>query len=126
MPKHWPGELLRRLGRQIRSRRLYLGQPRKIVAQRAEISIQQLASYESGQGHPPVGTLHRIAQTLGTSISALLGETMRTENAEQFDEMMQIWTHPVGGAIIRYMCGMTKEDLQSLRIIAAAFAARHK
>jgi hypothetical protein len=57
--------------------------------------------------------------------SARLGETM-AENAEQVEEMMQIYGHPIVGAVIRYMCDMSKQDLQSLKIIAAAFAGRHK
>jgi hypothetical protein len=62
---------------------------------------------------------------LGTSTSALLGETM-AENAERVDEMMQIYAHPVVGAVVRYMCDMTKDERQSLRVVASAFAGRHK
>jgi transcriptional regulator with XRE-family HTH domain len=113
------------LGRRIRARRLHLGHTRETVARGAEISVTQLVLYESGQGHPPAATLHRIARTLGTSTSALLGETM-AENAEQVDEMMQIYAHPVVGAVLRYMQEMSKQDLRSLQVIASAFAGRHK
>jgi transcriptional regulator with XRE-family HTH domain len=118
-------KFIRRLGHRIRARRLHLGRTREIVARDAEISVTQLSLYESGQGHPPAATLHRIAVTLETSTSALLGETM-AENAKQVDEMMQIYAHPVVGAVVRYMCNMKKEDRKSLQIIAAAFAGRHK
>jgi transcriptional regulator with XRE-family HTH domain len=67
-------DFLRRLGRRIRARRLHLGRTRKIVAEAAEISVTQLVLYESGQGHPPAFTLHRIARTLGTTSSGLLGD----------------------------------------------------
>ena len=125
MPKRRLMEALRRLGARMRSHRLHLGRSREIVAKSAKISVTQLVLYESGQGHPPAFTLHRIAQTLGTSTSALLGETM-AENIEQVDEMMQIYAHPVVGAVIRYMCDMTKEDRQSLKMIASTFANRSK
>jgi hypothetical protein len=91
----------------------------------AEISVTQLSLYESGQGHPPAATLHRIAMTLGTSTSALLGETM-AENVEQVEEMMQIFAHPQIGAVLRYMQEMAPEDRKSLQIVASAFAGRHK
>jgi transcriptional regulator with XRE-family HTH domain len=123
MPKRRPMDFLRRLGRRMRARRLHLGRARKFVAEAAEISVTQLSLYEAGQGHPPAATLHRIALTLGTTTSALLGETM-AENAEQVDEMMQIYTHPVVGAVIRHLQDMAKDDQKTLQIIAAAFAHR--
>src|SRR5262245_51954029 len=119
MPKHRPSEFIRRLGRRIRVRRLDLGRTRRIVAHGAEISVTMLSLYESGQGHPPAATLHRIAMALGTSSSALLGETMN-DNAEQVDEMMQVYAHPQIGAVLRYLQDMSKEDRRSLQIIASA------
>jgi len=118
-------EALRRLGARMRSRRLHLGRSRKIVAKSAEISVTQLSLYESGQNHPPAFTLHRLAMTLGTTTSALLAETMN-ENAEQVDEMMQIYAHPQIGAVLRYMQDMTGEQRKTLLIIAASFANRSK
>lgn len=126
MPKQRPMDFLRRLGRRIRARRLHLGHTRKTVAEGAGISVTQLVLYESGEGHAPVATLHRIAMTLGTSTSALLGETMDDERAEQVDEMMQIYSHPVVGSVIRAMCNMSPEDRKSLQIVASAFANRVK
>jgi hypothetical protein len=55
----------------------------------------------------------------------LLGETI-AENAEQVDEMMQIYAHPLVGAVVGYMRDMSKQDQQSLKVISAAFAARQK
>jgi transcriptional regulator with XRE-family HTH domain len=125
MPKRRPMELLRRLGRRIRARRKHLKRTRAIVARGAEISIPQLVLYESGQGHPPAFTLHRIARALGTTSSALLGENMH-DNAEQVDAMMKSYADPSIGAILRYMPDITKEDRKSLQVIAAAFANRSK
>jgi transcriptional regulator with XRE-family HTH domain len=125
MPKRRPMESLRRLGRRIRSRRVHLGLARDVVARGADISVSQLVVYESGQGHPPAFTLHRIAVVLGTSTSALLGETA-VDDAARIDEMMQIYAHPIVGAVVRDLCGMSKQDRQSLKIIAGAFAARHR
>jgi transcriptional regulator with XRE-family HTH domain len=105
--------------------RLHLGRTREIVAKSVEISVTQLVLYESGQGHPPALTLHQIARTLGTSTSALLGETM-AENPEQVDEMMTIFSHPQIGAVLRYMQDMTKEERKTLQVIASAFANRAK
>ena len=118
-------KFLRQVGQRIRALRLHLNKPREIVAQGAEISVTQLSLYESGQGHPPAATLHRIAMTLGTSTSALLGETM-AEKVEQVEEMMQIFAHPQIGAVLRYMQDMTPDDRKSLQIVASAFAGRHK
>jgi transcriptional regulator with XRE-family HTH domain len=125
MPKHRPMGALRNLGQQIRSRRRHLGHSRETIAQGAGISVTQLTLYESGQGHPPAFTLHRLALALDTSTSTLLGETI-AENAEQVDEMMQIYAHPLVGAVIGYMRDMSKQDRQSLKIIASAFATRQR
>src|SRR5258708_11895584 len=124
MPTRRPMEFLRRLGRRIRARRLHLNRTRAIVAQGAEISVTQLVLYESGQGHPPAATLHRIAHVLGTSSSALLGETMN-DNAEQVDEMMKIYAHPQIGVVLRYMQDMSKEDRKTLQLIAVVFGSAH-
>jgi transcriptional regulator with XRE-family HTH domain len=118
-------EFIRRLGQRIRARRLDLDRTKEIVAKGAEISITQLSLYESGQGHPPAATLHRIARTLGTTSSALLGETM-AENAEQVEEMMKVYAHPQIGTVLRYMQDMSKEDRRSLQLIASAFAGRRR
>jgi transcriptional regulator with XRE-family HTH domain len=125
MPKQRPMKALKGLGQQIRARRLHLGRTREAVAKAADISVTMLVQYESGQGHPPAFTLHRLALALDTSTSTLLGETI-DENAEQVDEMMQIYAHPLVGAVVGYMRDMSKQDRQSLKIIASAFATRQR
>jgi transcriptional regulator with XRE-family HTH domain len=116
---------LRRLGERMRSRRLYIGKKRGQVATDAEISVTQLSSYESGQGHPPAATLHRIARTLGVSSSALLGE-VRYEDDERLavEAMMKDYADPVIGGVVRHMQHMTVEDRKSLQLIAAGFVRR--
>jgi len=97
-----------------------------MVASGAEISVTQLALYESGQGHPPAATLHRIAVVLGMTSSALLGETMNDDGAEMVNEMMKVYTHPQVGSVIRHMQDMTPQHRQSLMLIASAFASKAK
>jgi hypothetical protein len=48
------------------------------------------------------------------------------DNAEQVDEMMQVFAHPQIGAVLRYMQDMTVEQRRSLQVIASAFANRAK
>jgi len=119
-------DALRRLGSRIRARRLHLNRPCGIVAKGAEISINQLALYETGQGHPPAFTLHRIAVMLGTTSSALLGEVGMKHDEEAVDSMMKILSHPIVGTVVRYMQDMRPEDRHSLQVIAQAFASRTK
>jgi transcriptional regulator with XRE-family HTH domain len=123
VPRHRPMRALKELGQQIRSRRLHLGLSRETVAKAAGISTTQLVQYESGQGHPPAFTLHRIAFALSTSTSELLTETT-ADKGEQVQEMMQVYAHPLVGAVVGYMRDMSKSDQQSLKVIAAALAAR--
>jgi transcriptional regulator with XRE-family HTH domain len=119
-------EFLKRLGRRIRTRRIYLSRTQVMVAQAVEISVPQLAMYECGQGHPPAATLHRIATILGISSSALMGETQREDGEEMMNELMAVYTHPQVGPVIRHMQDMTPENRQSLMLIAQSFASRNK
>lgn len=123
MPRRRPIEFLRRLGRRIRSRRKMVKRSREIVANAVEISVQQLYLYEAGQAHPPAATLYRIAQALGTSSSALLGEH---ETDESNDALTRLYADPTIGAVTRYMEAMTLENRKTLQVIAQALAARHK
>jgi len=119
-------DFLRRLGARMRVRRLHLGRTRFVVANGAEISVQQLMKYETGEGHPPAATLHRIARTLGMSTSALLGETER-DDADQLDVMIQFHADPCIGAVLRHMQDMTPAARKSVQLIAAAFVrAEHQ
>lgn len=116
---------LRKLGTRMRARRLHLNRTREVVATGAEISVTQLSLYEQGQGHPPAATLHRIAQMLGTSSSALLGEDDFSEDTrQQFDILVRIYADPMIGAVTRYMQDMTVEERKSVQLVAAALAGR--
>jgi transcriptional regulator with XRE-family HTH domain len=126
MPKRRPADSLRKLGARIKARRQYLGRTLLLVASSCEISVNQLVMYETGQGHPPAFTLHRIARTLGTTSSALLGEIGMKHDLEAVDVMMRIHAHPIVGSVVRYMQDMKTEDMRSLNIIAGAFANRYK
>ena len=121
MPKRRPMEFLRRLGRRMRARRMHLKRTRYMVASSAEISVQQLMKYETGEGHPPAATLYRIAHALGMSTSALLGETLG-DNAEQLDSMVKLHADPCVGAVLRHMQELTPAARKSLQLIATAFA----
>ena len=119
-------DFLKRLGRRIRARRLHLGRTVIMVARGSEISKTQLAAYESGQGHPPVATLHRIAHVLGSTCSELLGERAPDGFNEQFDVLTRLYTDPFIGSVTRYMQDMTVEERKSVQTICAAFAARKR
>jgi len=123
MPRLRPRAFLKSLGSRIRARRLYLGRNRIEAAQQIGISVQQLTMYESGEGHPPAATLHRIASSLGVSSSSLLGEDL-PGNAEQIESMTALYADPAVGAVIRYMHAMSQEHRKSLHAIAAALSAR--
>ncbi len=125
MPKRRPMDFLRRLGRRMRARRLFLSRTRNIVANAAEISVTQLAAYEAGQGHPPAATLYRIAQSLGTSTCALLGEEV-SNNSEQFDVLVKLYSDPMIGAVTRYMQDMTVDERKSVQVIAGAIAGQKR
>jgi transcriptional regulator with XRE-family HTH domain len=124
MPRRRPMQFLRKLGTRIRARRLHVGRTRNVVANQAEISVTQLVLYENGQGHPPAATLHRIALSLGTSSSSLMGEDIGDATREQFDILVKIYADPMIGAVTRYMQDMTVDERKSVQTIAAAFAKR--
>jgi transcriptional regulator with XRE-family HTH domain len=126
MPKRRPRDFLNRLGRRIRARRLHLGRTGLLVAKGAEISTSQYWLYENGQGHPPAATLHRIAHVLGTTTSALLGETMAESSNEQFDVLIRLYADPFIGQVTRYMQDMTVDERQTVQTIAGAILSRKR
>jgi transcriptional regulator with XRE-family HTH domain len=123
-----PVEYLRQMGRRIRTRRLHLGRTIVATAKAAEISAGQFKLYETGQGHPPAATLHRIAMALGTTSSKLLGEKEHDfpVSDQVIDDMMKLYGHPTIGAVTRYMQDMSKQDRLTLQVIARALANRRK
>src|ERR1700678_3227670 len=101
MPRRRSLHLIEALGSRIRARRVFVCREMDYVAAAVEISKQQLSMYELGRSHPPVGTLHRIAMCLGTTMSDLAGERANTEMGEQFDTMIRIYNDPFIGDVIR-------------------------
>lgn len=82
--------------------------------------------YESGLGHPPAATLHRIARALGTTSSQLLGETMADISNETFDELVALYNDPFIGPVTRHMQDMTAGERREILFICGAFASRKK
>lgn len=126
MPRYRPAPLLKRLGSRIRARRHYVGRTQKYVAESCGISEQMLLRYETGTGHPPAGTLQRLALALGTTSSSLLGETLTDTANEELAHFTALYAHPTIGAVVRYMQDMTAPNRASLQTIAAALAGRPK
>jgi transcriptional regulator with XRE-family HTH domain len=120
MPKRRPREFLNRLGRRLKARRVELDRTRWIVAKGAEISTTQLSMYESGMGHPPAATLHRLAVMLGTTCSELMGERTPDDRNEQFDVLVRLYNDPFIGSVTRYMQEMTVTERKYLAACAAA------
>src|ERR1700690_1788319 len=126
MPKRRPREFLNRLGRRLKARRSYLARTREIVAKGAEISTTQLSMYESGHGHPPAATLHRLAVMLGTTTSELLGERMSDDTNEQFDVLTRLYNDPFIGNVTRIMQDMSAADRRTVDTLARAIAGQPK
>lgn len=122
MPRRRASQLVERLGARIRARRVFVCRELSYVAAAVEISKQQLSMYERGMGHVPVGTLHRIAGCLGTTISDLVGEKENYEIREQFDAMIRIYNDPFIGDVIRTMQDMKVDARRAARRAVLALA----
>jgi transcriptional regulator with XRE-family HTH domain len=62
------------IGARMRTRRRQLGLSQSDLAERLGVSFQQVQKYERGANRVAASTLLAAAQTLGTSISWLVGE----------------------------------------------------
>ncbi|WP_354253366.1 helix-turn-helix transcriptional regulator [Arthrobacter sp. UYEF21] len=80
----WSPELSRRLGETIRAVRLSLGLSQEKLAQRAQITKNQVQLLEAGRGHtrllepisnPKLSTLYGLADALGMDLRDLLPQT---------------------------------------------------
>ena len=125
MPRKRPMAILRRLGIRIRTRRKAIGRTMEEVAKTAGISSQQLNMYETGQGHPPVGTWMRIADALGTTAGTLLGEREKGDTYE-VDLLMKLYNDRYIGGVTRYMQDMSLADRKLVHVLIAAMANRPK
>jgi transcriptional regulator with XRE-family HTH domain len=72
-----------RIGFQLRRERRIRGLRLKDVAEKAELSQSLISKIENNKTSPSLSTLHRVAQALGTSISALFAAN------ESLDEVVQ-------------------------------------
>lgn len=129
MPRRRPLKFLQKLGARLRARRIKLGRTRVLVAKGVEISVTQLVLYETGQGHPPAATLHRLAMMLGTTSSALLGETrmgMYDDTAAHLEALERLYADQYIGAVVRSMEDMTDESKKSLQLIATSLKRRQE
>jgi transcriptional regulator with XRE-family HTH domain len=122
MPRRKSIPLIERLGARIRARREFVCRELGYVAREVEISKQQLSMYELGLSQAPVGTLHRIAGCLGTTISDLVGEKESYEIREQFDAMIRIYNDPFIGDVIRTMQDMKVDARRAARRAVLALA----
>ena len=125
MPRKRPMAILRRLGIRIRTRRKAIGRTMEEVAKTAGISSQQLNMYETGQGHPPVGTWMRIADALGTTAGTLLGEREKGDTYE-VDLLMKLYNDRYIGGVTRYMQDMSLADRKLVHVLSSAMANRPK
>ena len=122
MPRRKSIPLIERLGARIRARREFVCRELGYVAREVEISKQQLSMYELGLSQAPVGTLHRIAGCLGTTISDLVGEKESHEIREQFDAMIRIYNDPFIGGVIRQMQDMAAQQRREILSIVTKMA----
>ena len=126
MPRKKPIKFLSRLGRRMRARREHLNRTAGVVAAACEISRAQLFHYEAGLGHPPAATLHRIAMSLGTSSSHLMGETMDDYQAEEMDVLVKLYADPFIGPVTRWMQEMSVPERRTVHTIIHALARQPK
>jgi transcriptional regulator with XRE-family HTH domain len=120
MPKRRPKLSLEKLGNRIRTRRLFVNRTLVYVARESELSTSQLHLYETGVGHPPAWTLHRIAMVLGVSTSELLGERITQETLEQFDTLARVYADPFIGSVTRSMQDMDVSERRAMARICAS------
>jgi transcriptional regulator with XRE-family HTH domain len=75
MPRTHDYRFLEEVGRRLQNRREELDMSQPAVAEKAQITPQQLSRYELGLSDPPISTLKRICHALDLNITALLVQT---------------------------------------------------
>lgn len=102
------------IGQRLRDRRNQLDIPLRTVAGAAGISIPYLSDLERDNGLPPLDTLFRITEALGTTINAILTgvegfDALGASNAFPLPPGLQeLIAHPVLGA------GLDEEWIRTL------------
>src|SRR5438067_1453815 len=91
---------LRTVAHNVRAARARAGLSLEELSRRAQVSKGALVGLENAQGNPNLGTLVRLADTLGISVSDLMqgppgGHRVRIVTA---DAIAPLWTGERGGA----------------------------
>lgn len=81
----------RHLAVSLRAHRNAAGLPQTALATRAGVSAQWIGAIETAKGSPTLETLHRIAEALGLSVSALTW--LPDERARPDDELSELVSH---------------------------------
>ena len=89
---------LRTLAHNVRAARIRAGLPLDELGRRAKVSKGALVALEKAQGNPNFGTLVRLADTLGISVSALLeGSPDQRVRVVSADAVVPLWKGEGGG-----------------------------
>jgi transcriptional regulator with XRE-family HTH domain len=80
------------IGARMRTRRRQLGLSQSDLAERLGVSFQQVQKYERGANRVAASTLLLAAQTLGTSISWLVGE--ETSGRDDDEDVFRALSRP--------------------------------
>jgi transcriptional regulator with XRE-family HTH domain len=72
MPKHHDYRYLAEIGRRLADKRDQLGLSQQNVADKSNLTKQQVSMYERGLSDPPLSTLLRLTKVLQMSATALL------------------------------------------------------
>lgn len=93
-----PAVALKAVARNVRAARLRAGLSLDELGRRAQVSKGALVALEKAQGNPNLGTLVRLADTLGISVSALMqGPPEGRVRVVAADEVAPLWTGEGGG-----------------------------
>lgn len=74
----------------IRHYRKVLNLSQTDLAEKAGVNIKSLSRYENGASIPPADVLKKIADALGVSADALLGDTIDIKDKELFNKFVII------------------------------------
>jgi XRE family aerobic/anaerobic benzoate catabolism transcriptional regulator len=106
-------ELARRLGERVKEYRARRGMSRKVLSQQSGVSERYLAQLEGGQANVSFQILWNLAQTMDTSIAALIEEPRE----ESYEVMMAK----------RLLDGLPREDQRAaLSLLRQRFGGRSK
>ena len=79
------------LASNLRAARAASGFTQPILAEQARVSVQWVGSMENAKGSPSLDVLHRVADALGTSVSALTWDAEPTRRPD--DDLGELIAH---------------------------------